>query len=144
MLRQRRRGSEIASRRNGRQAYGVVGMSEASNRIGDTPTGGLVRFAAPHGATRAEMRDWLANSEFGKPLYETGDCLLVWANEGDLFACGLIHDTALAAAKAEGIREGMMKAAEMVAPSVPDCECIDCAKAEVYAAAIREAAGDAA
>ena len=86
-------------------------MSEASNRIGDTPTGGLVRFAAPHGATRAEMRDWLVNSEFGKPLYETGDCLLVWANEGDLFACGLIHDTALAAAKAEGIRDGMLKAA---------------------------------
>ncbi len=91
-------------------------MSEASNRIGDTPTGGLVRFAAPHGATRAEMRDWLANSEFGKPLYETGDCLLVWANEGDLFACGLIHDTALAAAKAEGIREGMLKAAGLFEP----------------------------
>jgi hypothetical protein len=48
-----------------------------------------VRFAVPSGNTRDEMRDWLKSSEHGKALYALGDCLLVWANEGDLFRPGL-------------------------------------------------------
>lgn len=51
----------------------------------DNPEGATVRFAAPSGNTRAEMREWLKSSDHGKALYAYGDCLLVWANEGDLF-----------------------------------------------------------
>jgi hypothetical protein len=72
------------------------------------------------------------------------DGMGLWHSEGPYaeYIRADLHDTALAAAKAEGIREGMLKAADMVQPSVPACECIDCAKAEMYAAAIREAAGE--
>lgn len=72
------------------------------------------------------------------------DGMGLWHSEGPYaeYIRADLHAIALAAAKAEGIREGMLKAAGMVEPSVPDCECIDCAKAEMYAAAIREAAGE--
>ena len=59
-------------------------LDAAGVGVGDGPKGG-VRFAIPDGDTREKMRDWLANSKKGKRLTATGDCLLVWANEGDLF-----------------------------------------------------------
>jgi len=48
---------------------------------------------------------------------------------------------AIAAAKAEGVREGMLKAAAMVRP-MDICDCLDCARAETYAAEIEAAAGE--
>ena len=53
--------------------------------VGDTPECGAVRFALPIGDTREDMRNWLQKSEAGQSLYNCGDCVLVWANEGDLF-----------------------------------------------------------
>ena len=54
-------------------------------QVGDTPEFGAVRFALPIGDTREDMRNWLQKSEVGQSLYNCGDCVLVWANEGDLF-----------------------------------------------------------
>ena len=60
-------------------------MNGQPKRVGDTPLGSAVRFVIPMGETVNEMRDWLKNSPEGRSLYAHGDCLLVWANEGDLF-----------------------------------------------------------
>ena len=53
---------------------------------GDTPIGGRVRFAVPAGRTWNDMREWLHTDPKGQSLHQHGDCLLVWANEDDLFA----------------------------------------------------------
>jgi hypothetical protein len=53
---------------------------------GDTPIGGRVRFAVPAGLTWNDMREWLHTDPKGQSLHQHGDCLLVWANEDDLFA----------------------------------------------------------
>lgn len=65
----------------------VAAMFEAQGvRVGDTPQGSTVRFAVPSGSTRKAMREWLFESREGQSLHASGDCLLVWANEGDLFS----------------------------------------------------------
>ncbi|MGL4811875.1 MAG: hypothetical protein ACRCXM_08865 [Beijerinckiaceae bacterium] len=46
------------------------------------------------------------------------------------------HDQAVAAAYAAGFREGMERAAGIVAPFDPDCDCVDCLEAEMRVAAI--------
>ncbi|MCB5411797.1 hypothetical protein [Pseudogemmobacter faecipullorum] len=61
--------------------------------VGDTPIGGRVRFAAPAGATRDEMRAWLRDTPEGQSLWANGDCILVWANEGDLFSANYCAPT---------------------------------------------------
>jgi len=62
-----------------------------------------LRYAAPAGDTREQMRAWLRDSEEGRALYNQGDCRLVWVNDGDLrrFAHGA--DTA----RQEGIALGL-------------------------------------
>ena len=66
------------------EGYGSTTQPAADTRVGDGPKGG-VRFAVPAGDTKEQMRNWLTNTKEGQSLYNTGDCLLVWANEGDLF-----------------------------------------------------------
>ncbi len=64
-------------------------MDDTTARIGDGPKG-AIRFACPKGETKAEMRAWLFETPEGRALHNTGDLLLVWANEGDLFDRALV------------------------------------------------------
>lgn len=42
-----------------------------------------VRYQRAQGSTRAELRESLTRA-----MIDTGDCILVWANEGDLYERG--------------------------------------------------------
>lgn len=42
-------------------------------------------YANAEGTTLEEMREKLLNSEQGRQLYEQGDTILVWVNQGDLY-----------------------------------------------------------
>lgn len=44
-----------------------------------------LRYANAEGTTLEEMRKNLLNSEQGRQLYEQGDTILVWVNQGDLY-----------------------------------------------------------
>lgn len=59
--------------------------------MGDLP---ILRYAAPIGKTRDQMRSWLRNTDEGRALYNHGDCRLVWVNEGDLDRVQFLTDIA--------------------------------------------------
>jgi hypothetical protein len=65
------------------------------------------------------------------PLFEYGDTVLVWVNEGDIIACGerIVGRTPPATDRTTGAIEALREIVAVLGPSVPDC--LNCQGCEV-------------